>query len=152
MALVKFIETTSDKLDSLPIVEGRFTFTTDGKFYLDAENASGAIERFSIHEDKILSNTTADWNSQSSLIAAKNSIYIYTDYQTTDDGDSIPGIKIGDGLAYLIDIPFVDTLMMEHMNDTDIHITSTERETWNSKVSVSLDPNNSSCLVFTTSE
>ncbi len=148
MALVKFIEVTSDKLDSLPITEGRFTFTTDGKFYLDAENTSGEIERFSINEDKILSDTTANWDSQSSLIASKNVIYIYTDYQTTDDGDSIPGIKIGDGLAYLIDIPFVDTLMMEHINNLDIHITADEREAWNNKVSVSLDPDDSSNLVF----
>jgi hypothetical protein len=30
-AQVKFIETTSAKLGTLPIVEGRFTFTTDTK-------------------------------------------------------------------------------------------------------------------------
>lgn len=36
MALVQFIDTTSAKLDSLSIVEGRFTFTTDTNLlYLD---------------------------------------------------------------------------------------------------------------------
>lgn len=36
MAVVKFIETTSAKLKSLPLVDGRFTFVTDtGAFYRD---------------------------------------------------------------------------------------------------------------------
>jgi hypothetical protein len=36
MAVVKFVETTSAKLSSLPIVNGRFTFVTDtGALYRD---------------------------------------------------------------------------------------------------------------------
>ncbi len=36
MAVVNFIETTSAKLESLPLVDGRFTFVTDtGALYRD---------------------------------------------------------------------------------------------------------------------
>lgn len=42
MAVVQYIETTSAKLKSLPLVDGRFTFVTDtGAFYRDT-----ASERF----------------------------------------------------------------------------------------------------------
>ena len=60
---------------------------------------------------KILSATTAYWNSKPGLITETNTIYIYTDYrQEEKQGEivNIPGLKIGDGLAYLIDIPFID--------------------------------------------
>ena len=144
-----FYETTSDKLDSLPIVEGRFTFTKDGKFYLDARNASDTIERFSINEDKVFYDTTANWNAQTDLIGEKGKLYIYSDYQTSESGDVIPGIKIGVGLSYLIDNPFIDELMIEHIQNSSIHITDEEREAWNNKVSCSIDSENS-VLVFTT--
>ena len=90
---------------------------------------------------KILSNTTAGWNAQSRLIAQKNVIYIYTDYrQITDESGQtkyVPGLKIGDGLAYLADAPFIpfsDDYLMDHINDTDIHVTLAEKAFWNYKV------------------
>ena len=65
----------------------------------------------------------------------KDVIYVYTDHQT-DDGKNIPGIKIGDGLAYVVDLPFVDTIYMKHITDTDIHITAEERTKWNKAITV----------------
>lgn len=83
----------------------------------------------------IVFGTSQDFNSQTNLIGANNAIYIYTDYQQDSEGNDIAGIKIGDGNAFLIDKPFIDTIMMEHINDTVRHITAQERLNWNNKVS-----------------
>lgn len=82
---------------------------------------------------KVLFNTTEDWNSNPTLISEKNTIYVYTDYQETEDGHSLAGFKIGDGLAYLIDLPFNDTFVEQHMSDGTIHVTAAEKEFWNNK-------------------
>ena len=81
----------------------------------------------------VLYNTTAGWNSQPSLITVAGCIYIYSDYKTIDN-KSIAGFKIGDGNSYLIDTPFFDEKMWQHMENTTIHITQAEREFWNNKV------------------
>lgn len=91
-----------------------------------------------IHEgSSVVSNTVAGWNRQKDLVSKKDLIYIYTDYrQETVDGETkyIPGVKVGDGKAYLIDLPFTDALLVTHMNDMSMHVTAEERAFWNSKV------------------
>ena len=60
---------------------------------------------------KLKRDTTAHWNQNIHFIPLNGEAVIYTDYRTieNDDGTTtvIPGIKIGDGKAYLIDLPFV---------------------------------------------
>ena len=68
------------------------------------------------------------------MISQTNTIYIYTDYQEDEDNNPIAGLKIGNGNAYLGDLPFLDTLYLNHINNTDIHITAAERQKWNEKV------------------
>lgn len=82
---------------------------------------------------KILYNTTEAWNSQKDLQSARGTIYIYSDYQKIGNQD-IAGIKVGDGNAYLYDMPFLDTLYLQHIENSEIHITNEEREKWNNKV------------------
>ena len=90
------------------------------------------------------------------MIGKEGCIYIYSDYQTiTDDVGNvkfIPGIRIGDGKAYLIDLPFVSEAMtaalMEHINNTEVHITAAEREFWNNKVSCYIDAEDNENLVL----
>lgn len=82
--------------------------------------------------------TTTYWDSKKELVGAQGTIYIYSDYQTyTDDTGNIKyiaGLKVGDGNAYLIDAPFLDTIPMQHILNTNIHITSSERSFWNNKI------------------
>lgn len=85
------------------------------------------------------SKTTAEWNSNPSLISQKNMIYIYTDYDEVD-GQKIPAIKIGDGNAYLIDLPFTS---MGSGN-----VTPEQIEFWNNKVRVYIDPYDQEKMVF----
>ena len=90
---------------------------------------------------KLRRDTTANWNQNINFIPLEGEAIIYTDYRTIDNGDgtttTLPGIKIGDGNAYLIDLPFVtDGVagdLLRHEQNTNIHVTSADKEYWNSK-------------------
>lgn len=106
-----------------------------------------------LKEGQILSNTTEGWNNQTLLISEARTIYVYTDYQTETDAEgnvkNVPGIKIGDGKAYLIDLPFTDALMVQHMSDLDIHVTPEEKAFWNNKVRTYYSSIEEDTLIFT---
>lgn len=77
-------------------------------------------------------------------------IIVYTDYKTvTKDGVTqyVPGVKIGDGNAFVVDLPFVTdaveaaSILAEleaHINDTNVHTSAEEKNTWNSKISAEI--------------
>lgn len=100
-------------------------------------------------------NTKSGWNAQPSLIAEEGAIYIYKDYSTISDGNEakdVPALKIGDGTSYLIDMPIVNgdiaDLLLEHINNTIIHVSSDDRTFWNNKSSAYLQPNTTETLVL----
>ena len=101
----------------------------------------------------IYSDTTANWNADRDFIPPAGAIIIYSDYSQIDD-TPVPAMKIGDGLAYLIDLPFVSDdiryAIAAHVGNTSIHITSEERQYWNDKVacSVTVQPDGTYCLIF----
>ena len=86
----------------------------------------------------VKSGSTAYWAQQITYIPKAGEVIVYTDY-TSADGTAAPGIKIGDGLAFVVDLPFVAGRgyedIMAHMNDHTVHITNAERLNWNGKVS-----------------
>ena len=103
------------------------------------------INRSQIHYD-----TTANWNSQIDLVGEEGHIYVYSDYTTKEIEEggeiktvNIPAIKIGDGLAYLIDTPFIATGesqdFIDHINNLSIHVMPTDRTNWDEKVSADVD-------------
>lgn len=104
---------------------------------------------------KIYADTTANWDSQIDLIGERGCIYIYADHEykkidgSTEEG---PGIKVGDGLAYLIDLPFLDQLItdqvMAEIGQTGGVVTEHEKEFWNNKVSSYLSQSDSENLVL----
>lgn len=63
----------------------------------------------------------------------------------------MPGFKIGDGNAYLIDKPFVgeadSKLLQQHIEDAGLHIQPGERAFWNNKLNY-VEPEDD-CLEFT---
>ena len=99
-------------------------------------------------------DTTANWNAARSFIPMRGEIIIYTDHSSMDDGYgnmiNVPGIKIGDGSAYLIDLPFVGadvryqilTELREHSGNTEIHVTGIEKEFWNNKLNYTINDGN----------
>jgi len=100
-------------------------------------------------DKEVFYGTTSYWNSQPQLITLSGCLYVYSDH-TTDGTNNIPGIKVGDGVSYLIDMPFIDKKYAEHITDTVIHVTSSEKEFWNNKVRCFIDPTDTQRLIFTT--
>lgn len=83
------------------------------------------------------------WNQQIGYIPKAGEIIIYSDYKTKEvDGQiiNIPGIKVGEGLGYVQDLPFVDEDLADrlwnHILDTAIHVTPQEKDRWNNKLNV----------------
>lgn len=99
---------------------------------------------------KIKYDTVEGWSNNREYIPLKGELIIYTDYDK-QDGVEYPAIKVGDGLAYAVDLPFVGDetrdLYLTHINDTVVHITQDEREFWNNKVRCYI---NYDTIVFTT--
>ena len=83
---------------------------------------------------QVLFGTTAEWNADLSLVGEEETLYVYTDRVLDSSGDYYAGIKVGDGSAYLVDLPFVDGYFVDHIADTSIHVTSQEKAFWNNKV------------------
>lgn len=92
-------------------------------------------------------DSTANWNAARGFIPLKGELIIYNDYKTIEkvvDGElrmvQIPGLKIGDGLTYVQDLPFVDEelrdRLMMHINNPNIHVTLQDRLFWNNKLNV----------------
>jgi len=119
------------------------------------------VAQFDGSEDIIIDTTfagmeahdTAYWNSHRDYIPAFGEIVIYTDRRVID-GVTYAGIKIGDGGAYLIDLPFlgddgiievIDTLN-RHIQDTVAHVTQDDRDRWDAKLNYDV---NDEILVFT---
>ena len=101
-------------------------------------------------DNRVLYASTNTWNSQPFLIAERGFVYIYSDYRKTTEGQNIASMKIGDGNAYLIDLPFMDVLLYDHLADNVRHITQEEREKWNNKVRCYISEVKDDILIFTT--
>lgn len=105
---------------------------------------------------KVYYDTKAAWDMQPQLIAEEGAIYVYSDKATIYDGVGnpvfVPGVKVGDGTSYLIDMAFVgDEILLalsNHVNNEVRHITQAERIFWNNKVSGFLDENDEETLVL----
>lgn len=92
-------------------------------------------------------DTTANWNAARGFVPMAGEVIIYTDYDSYQKEINgriktilIPGIKIGDGGAYVQDLPFVDEdlrdMLMDHINNMDLHVTLGEKTFWNNKINV----------------
>lgn len=153
MATFKPMRGDSGRLNSQPVHDGRMWYTTDdGKLYID----HGDVRRL-INPDAIKVGSRAKWDANPELIGEADTIYVYTDFRTETDEQgnqvNIPGIKIGDGLAYLIDAPFVDGTdqkIIDHIMDSTIHVTAEDKARWDSKLSMYIDDLDRENVVFTT--
>ena len=92
-------------------------------------------------------DTTENWNRARGFVPLAGELILYTDYSSYTkevNGQNkviaVPGIKIGDGSAYVQDLPFVDEelrdILMDHINNMDLHVTLGEKTFWNNKINV----------------
>lgn len=107
----------------------------DQTYYWD-----GAMYRILSQPDyEIVAHTTAEWNAMPGYQSKSGSIYIYTDY-TVESEQTIPAVKIGDGMAYVVDLPMLTA------------VTEADRQRWDNKVSAAISPIDPENLVLYTSE
>ena len=145
-----------DNLDPKTLVNGKLVrvnnFGGDATYYVwNAETQAWDLADFGGGGSSgIYYDTTENWNSNPQLIGKKGCIYIYSDYKQNEQGQNIAGIKVGDGLGYLIDAPFIDEILYDHIDNKIIHITQSEREFWNNKVRCYIDKKNKEHIIFTT--
>ena len=71
----------------------------------------------------------ANWKLATGFIPLAGELIIYD----KDDNYAYTRIKIGDGITNVNDLPFITDSVDEHIDNTSIHVTATEKATWNSK-------------------
>ena len=120
---------------------------------ISATNAQDTLVEIDSNLNQLIQSfPTSEWNKNPQLVAELNHIYVYTDHFIYNNKE-IPGIKVGDGTSYLIDMPFVDedrADVINHITNTDIHVAAQEKEFWNNKVRCFLSPLDNEQLIFTT--
>lgn len=129
------IDISDSTFDPAQLPEGSVAYNAAG------ERVTGSAIVHNVH-----TNTTAYWSAQTSYVPRSGDIIVYSDKDTiVEDGVTklVPGFKIGDGNAYVVDLPFTDTAivhrLMAHMNDMEAHVTNQERTFWNNKLNLSLN-------------
>lgn len=116
----------------------------------------GALTAEDLGLGRVYYDTTANWDAQHGLVGVRGAVYIYSDHEWLEDevGNRIPvaGIRIGDGNAYLNDLPFVTDAMtytiVKHITNQNIHVTPQEKAFWNNKVSSFLDRQEEETLIL----
>ena len=115
----------------------------------------------------LLYHTEAEWDAQPALVTGEGIIYVYSDHTTVVDPGGevsvIPAIKIGDGVSYLSDLPFIgggaspeieqelqelEADVYAHLANDQIHVSSFDRTEWNRKVSAVQDADNPEMLII----
>lgn len=98
---------------------------------------------------RVYYGTVEYFNNHPSLRSEEGAIYIYWDHQKDENDNNIPGFKVGDGNAYVIDMPFSDDLYIKHILDMTIHVTQEDKDSWNNKVTCFINPLDSENIIFT---
>lgn len=115
------------------------------KKYHDNHGSSGT---------QVYCGSTAEWAAQLGLVSERGAIYIYTDKTYLSAGGDVtaPGVKIGDGLAYVVDLPFQSDLIgeevLQEVAEMSGSVTEQERQFWNHKVSAYLTSQDTENLVL----
>lgn len=113
---------------------------SDGRHYLDQHGLAHLWEKIKALGATAETHTTAEWDSMPQVVSIKGKIYVYSDHQVIN-GINIPGFKVGDGDAYIINLPFTDAAYMDHIANQEIHVAPTDRVDWDNKVTCLVDNN-----------
>lgn len=123
---------------------------------INSVELNGNVSAADLGLGAIYYDTTANWDSQRTLIAEAGVVYIYSDAIIGVDefGNQIPlaSIKVGDGTSYLIDMPFItggsSEIILDHLANGVIHVSELDREFWDNKVSAYLAEDDHENLVL----
>lgn len=93
---------------------------------------------------QIIAHTVAEWDELGGMKSEYGTIYIYSDY-AQHEGVDIPAMKIGDGNAYVADLPFFYTI-----GSSQPYITYEDVDRWNNKVAPKIDETDPENLILFT--
>lgn len=103
----------------------------------------------------ILYATKSYWDRQLTFVPPRGALIIYAD-RTVEDSVNIPGFKVGDGNAYVVDLPFsqqdLETAIRNHINNSRIHLSEDDRSKLEDSVKTRIETQSGSgdyTLVFT---
>lgn len=95
--------------------------------------------------DSIRVDSTVAWSTQTSYVPPKGQLIIYMD-GTTVDGVTYPKFKVGDGNAYVVDLPFTEgdfeAQLQAHLANQSAHLSAIDRTKLENSVVVSLEDEN----------
>lgn len=121
--------------------DGTQTINASGEISAQDDVARAGVAALNtqmLTKPSIYANTTDYWNTQLSLVSEENAIYVYTDYDVTDEGNFIPAIKIGDGSTLVIELPFI----------SGSRVTTEDINRWDNKVSAKMSSADAEDLIF----
>ena len=105
----------------------------------------GEIQKGSGTGGGVIMKTKAEWAALPTMMSKKGVFYVYTDYRqeenpVTHEIVNIPAMKIGDGMSYVVDLPF-----------TTLAITEEDIERWNNKsdLQVTIDEETNRMVFYT---
>lgn len=84
-----------------------------------------------------VASTTSYWESHQSFVSEANVVYVYTDFDKDASNNDIPGLKYGDGVTPVADLPFIAGTVTQAMINS-----------WNDKVGVKLNELDATTLEF----
>ena len=122
-------------------LDGTQTINASGEISAQDDVARAGVAALNtqmLTKPSIYANTTDYWDAQLSLASEENAIYVYTDYDVTNEGNFIPAIKIGDGTTIVKNLPFI----------AGSNITEYDIENWNNKVAVKVNPGDDEDLIL----
>lgn len=126
-------------------------FTGEGDYVqsilLDENTGVLTVVYGTLPTPQVYYKTTAEWSQDPTLVSVRGAVYCYSDHQQID-GVDVPGLKVGDGSTYVVDLPFTDQVYISHIADTSIHVSQGDRVRWDDKVTCALDPLNPELLIF----
>lgn len=137
------------------------TYGDDSEYDLEiptaTDNSNGLLswsdkQKYDGYANKILSDTNENWNMYPNTVSIKDTIYIYTDYQINSEGKYVPGIKIGDGVTFIVDLPFIHDILNSQITNILANyctVTNEEKKFWNDKMRCYMDDVDKEKLIFT---
>ena len=110
------------------------------KFYLELE----ALKKYDalLKQHIPIIGTTAYFEGVKTTVPPRGQLVIFSDLRSievTKSGGSkstitSAGIKVGDGIKTIEQLPFIDWFYWDHLNDANIHVTAEQKTFWNNKI------------------
>lgn len=123
-----------------------YPYTTADLVKYNNETVQSYLEKVS---NLVSSGSRQYWSNNPTYVPKLNELIIYQDGEVVQEGSvsvKIPWLKVGDGTSIVSALPFIGvSALSQHINNAEIHVSSSDRSSWDNKVSMEV---NGETLVF----